>query len=216
MTIVLTRPKGRNGKLTQTLRQLGFCVEICPLLQNKACNGVWPDDFAFDTVIFTSPAAVEFFDCWGKLTAVRILAVGSATAREIIRKGYTVDYYPTNGAGLAALESYPDYKQIGHAVVVTQKNGRMPKLASAKAYECYKSAPANVEQLSLENKSIVLTSLKAASYLFDKIATLPAAVITSQEPIIALAKSKGVDKCIKTNSATDEDIIKSIAGNTHP
>lgn len=89
-TVVLTRPKGKNDRLAQALRQLGVQSVELPALAIARTFTVLPQDYdpqGFDLLIFVSAQAAQFYlealTAAGKTLAAgtRIATVGAASAQ---------------------------------------------------------------------------------------------------------------------------------------
>ena len=110
LTIIVTRPKGTAAALSEPLKSLGASVLEVPVIRFD-----WPGQFdemdkaieaisteKYDWVIFTSVTGVRFFfERAGTLniqvqnnTAVKIAAIGPATASALEDRGFEVNFVP--------------------------------------------------------------------------------------------------------------------------
>lgn len=113
--LVVTRPTERAGALADRLRDDGAEVVELPCIRTRMLPGPLQALGGYDWLVFTSPAGVTHF--FGKLAeqerdireigAVRIAAVGPATAAALRERGLRVDHVPERfevaavGAGLS-------------------------------------------------------------------------------------------------------------------
>lgn len=111
--IVVTRPKERAGTLSGKLRKKGAHVIECPCislksLMDKELSGKVRDEIKrSDVAVFTSPTGVNAV-MQGLLKTgsdvrvfgnARLAAIGSATAKELLKYGLCADYVPENYSG---------------------------------------------------------------------------------------------------------------------
>ena len=106
--ILVTRPKGRAGTLSDKLRALGAevieypCIETVPISPCPDMTGALERLDRYEWLAFTSPAGVEAFRAelsrLGKdgryLAGVKLAAIGSGTARALRDMGLSADYVP--------------------------------------------------------------------------------------------------------------------------
>lgn len=106
--ILVSRPRGRAGTLSDRLRELGAgvwefpCIETEPIAPCPKMEAALTDIHAYQCLAFTSPTGVEIF--WKCLRAlhkdaralggVKLAAIGSATAKALEACGLTADYVP--------------------------------------------------------------------------------------------------------------------------
>lgn len=106
--ILVTRPAGRAGTLSEMLRAKGAdavefpCIETRPILPCPAVEAALENVSGYEWLAFTSPAGVEYFwNClrgMGKdaraLGGVKLAAIGSATAKALENCGLSADLVP--------------------------------------------------------------------------------------------------------------------------
>lgn len=106
--ILVTRPTGRAGTLSDRLRALGAdvweypCIETHPILPCPAMEEALEQIGRYEWLVFTSPAGVEaFWSClrrsgWDarRLGSVKLAAIGSGTANALAAHGLAADYVP--------------------------------------------------------------------------------------------------------------------------
>lgn len=108
MKIAVTRPRGRGTRLGDRLSLLGAeviplpAIETHPLAMNEEIQSALGRLREFRWIVFTSVAGVEaFFEKMGEkkidirsLAGIRFAAIGTATRREIEKRGIVVDLMP--------------------------------------------------------------------------------------------------------------------------
>lgn len=120
---LVTRPRERAGTLSRKLRALGGavteypCIETIPVTPNPSVEEALSDLGRYDWLCLTSPAGVDclwnLLESMGKdarhLSAVKLAAIGSATAKALAGHGLQADFVPEVydaahlGMGLAEL-----------------------------------------------------------------------------------------------------------------
>lgn len=139
--VLVTRAKGQNEDFMRQLVDLGVIPVELPTIQF-----VPPDDLTsldrtlarvgtYDWLIFTSANAVEHV--WRRLLllgrgetdlqAVRLAAIGPATAASLVQLGLTIDLMPSEHIAEALLEAMPDI--AGQSILLPTANIARPTLA---------------------------------------------------------------------------------------
>jgi uroporphyrinogen-III synthase len=80
LTVLLTRPEGRNEELAQRLRELGFEVAVEPLVAVEPIGDEPVDVAAYDWVVVTSVTGARELRRRMVGTPARVAAIGRATA----------------------------------------------------------------------------------------------------------------------------------------
>ncbi|MFQ3578226.1 MAG: uroporphyrinogen-III synthase, partial [Verrucomicrobiia bacterium] len=124
--IVVTRSRKQAGTLADSLTKLGAFVEEIPTIRTepptdlRAFGEAVAHAHSYDWLVFTSPNAVEaFFEMFFKIYkdareigAVRIAAVGPATAAKIASYRFAVDLQPDEYVAEGILRSFDELGSI--------------------------------------------------------------------------------------------------------
>lgn len=115
---LLTRPRERSMVLAQKLRELGAevielpAIRTRPILPNPALSHAVNEMFGYKMLLFTSPAAVNYFFNFLReekldirsIGSVEIGVIGAGTKRELELRGIFADYMPKEYYGSALAE----------------------------------------------------------------------------------------------------------------
>ena len=124
--VLVTRPRGRAGRLSRMLRDAGAEVAEFPCIATEPLTGPLPLLEGAGWVGFTSVTGVEaFFGLLAsvggdvrELGAARVAAIGPATRDALRRRGLRVDYMPDVYDGAHIAEGLTDrMRKIGRAHV---------------------------------------------------------------------------------------------------
>lgn len=106
--VLVTRPKGREGTLTDKLRALGAeaipypCIETQEISPNPEAEAALSDLFGYQWLVLTSPAGVQALfhlldrlDLDARILApVKIAVIGQGTGDELVGHGIRADFIP--------------------------------------------------------------------------------------------------------------------------
>jgi uroporphyrinogen-III synthase len=196
--ILITRPAARAARLAALVREAGAepvlfpTLEILSISENSdlSQSGKSINVIEADIIVFVSPTAVEHgravFDAWLP-EAVKVAAVGHATARALHTLGVANVIAPADGADSEALAALPEMQQVaGKRVLIVRGEGGRPWLAdtlrarcaAVEYLECYRrvrpetdAAPLAARIVSGGIAALTITSREALDNL---LAMLPA------------------------------------------
>jgi len=108
--IVVTRPKDRNGELSEKFRKFGAevieypCIKTISLIDGKLFNDIKQKIKSYNLIVFTSPIGVKYvFDEFFKrkidgrfFFGKKFAVIGSATGAELKKYGLFYDFMPEN------------------------------------------------------------------------------------------------------------------------
>jgi uroporphyrinogen-III synthase len=167
-TVVVTRGKGGEDALTARLRELGAWVREIPSIAFVApadpgpLDGALRDLARFDWAVFASATAVErtlervraLGGSAGALRALRLAAVGPATAERLAREVREPDLVPAESTGEAMAAALAP-RVAGKRVFLPRPADGRPELleglvaagAEVVAVEAYRTVPAAAEAI---------------------------------------------------------------------
>ena len=129
--VLVTRPRGRAGRLSRMLRDAGAEVAEFPCIATEPLTGPLPPLEGAGWVGFTSVTGVEaFFGLLAsagrdvrELGAARVAAIGPATRDALRRHGLRVDYMPDVYDGAHLAEGLADRMGTGDILLFRAESG---------------------------------------------------------------------------------------------
>ena len=133
---VVTRPKGRAGRLSRMLRDAGAEVLEFPCIAAETLPGPLPSFAGAEWIVFTSAAGVEAFFALladegrdvREIGTARVAAVGPATCEALRARGLRVDLVPEVCDGAHLAEALAERAGGGAALLLRAESGA-PDLA---------------------------------------------------------------------------------------
>jgi uroporphyrinogen III methyltransferase / synthase len=122
MKVVLTRPRGQNGELSERLRAAGHEVVECPLIEIEPLDDGPIDTSNYDWVVVTSRNGAELLSLRQTGELRRVAAVGPGTAAALREQGIEpalVPHVATQEGLLAELPERP-----GRVLLVAAEDAR--------------------------------------------------------------------------------------------
>jgi uroporphyrinogen-III synthase len=141
-SVLVTRPAGQTVGLACRIAAAGGRAFVFPAIDVQAIepstatiarlNAI----MHYDLVIFISPNAVKFalplIEDKLQLSAKRLAATGSGTARALTEAGLKPYAVPARGSGSEALLSLPELQQVaGHSMLIVRGKGGREQLAES-------------------------------------------------------------------------------------
>lgn len=119
--ILLTRPDEQSARWAEELKLLGAEPVILPLIGFQSSEPARPERplAAYDWIVFTSVNGVRFFfealeqlciDA-SAISKIKIAAIGSRTAGELVNAGLQVDFIPRGHTAETLAKEIPDIEQ---------------------------------------------------------------------------------------------------------
>ena len=135
LKVLVTRAQGQSEKFREMLVPLGAEVSEIPVIEISQTNDFAGLDNAlgnlrdYDWLIFASKNAVEHTLARAqtlgvsidKVPAVKLAAIGPATAGELLKNGLAVDFCPTNFVAEFLVEEFPNYPNLQGTKVLWPK-----------------------------------------------------------------------------------------------
>lgn len=130
-SVVVTRPRGRAGKLSAKLRALGAEVVECPCISTRTLDIVLPPLGGYAWIGFTSATGVEsFFELLAKegrdvreLGSAKIAAIGKATEDALRARGLAVSFVPDVYDGASLADGLAPLAEGGRILMFRAKDG---------------------------------------------------------------------------------------------
>jgi uroporphyrinogen-III synthase len=230
--VLVTRPRAQARDLVAALESWGARAVLFPTVEIVAPRDSGPLDravaqlVAYQWLVFTSVNAVEaVFDRLGTAPhpphGPRIAAVGPATAAEIRRRGFRVDFVPSEFVGARLGAELPDVE--GRQVLVPQGDQASPDLVDAlikrggrvEVVEAYRTAapeqpdPRDLADLAVGVDAAIFTSGSAVRHLFTLLGNdgahlaLKGALIACIGPVTAgVARALGLEVHVEPREHT--------------
>lgn len=129
--VIVTRPRGRAGKLSAMLRGRGAEVVEFPCIATEMLDVSLPEFSAYSWIGFTSVTGVEaFFALLEKegrdvrsIGCAKIAAVGEATAKALRERGLAVGYMPDVYDGASLADGLARLAAGGRILMIRAKDG---------------------------------------------------------------------------------------------
>ena len=129
--LIVTRPRGRAGKLSAKLRGLGAEVVECPCISTRTLDVKLPQLSGWSWIGFTSATGVEaFFELLAKegrdvreTGGAKIAAIGKATMEALRARGLSVDYVPEVYDGASLADGLAPLAAGGKVLMLRAKDG---------------------------------------------------------------------------------------------
>ncbi len=197
--VVVTRAESADGALSSLLKSLGLQVLLWPAVSAAATQTGRLDAELrrigeFDWIVFASrqavAAVIERMSV--RPTAVKVAAVGQATAQVLSQRGWTVDLVPddANAAGLvAAFEALLSQTRVG--------NPRAPRVLFPASSRALPTIAAGLSQLGAEVVQVEAYRTEPAPLNADECRTwiardgIAAVTFASPSAVIELERSLG-------------------------
>ncbi len=247
ITVIVTRPMNQSVKLTQLISRCNGASVLCPsieiqgLLNEEQLRERWSELLPADGVIFVSANAVRLGlknITAGILAQTHVLAVGSATAHSLKRKGLQHVLVPTDIFNSEALLKLPELNDVASKqfVIVRGKNGRehlevslLQRGAKVDSLECYQCAIPTLDPALLEislknarNPVLSFTSVTAAKnftqmtkdmnpLLADKLKHMPIVVFSERIRAAVEKELRYRGPVAVAPKASDESLVKTIS-----
>ena len=198
-SVVVTRAKSSESKLTKQLKKLGAkvvempCIHIEPILNgNRELEKAVAEIENYNWLVFTSGKGVELFFEYlkgvqidiRKLHHMKIAVVGSETKREVMNRGLTVEYIPGEYNSDALAKGLLQHISANEKVLIARA-----KIGADSILNIFKEA--NVD---FENVAIYDTIHK----------------IEANEKFIGMISENQVDYVMFTSASTVEGFVKSV------
>ncbi len=240
-TILVTRPEHQARSLSNAIERAGGTavsfplIEIVPLKNQQIFDNYWKQLDNYHWLVFISANAVNFAASMngGRITlpkAIRVAAIGKATARALQQHNITVNLLPDEGYNSEALLKMPAWQDLaGQRLLIVRGVGGREKLAetlrqrNAKVdyLEVYRrimpdSDAGQVKKMLIEQElsAIVLTSGEAVNNLWDTfkhektLLSIPLVVISSR--IAKIASRLGFKRIKVSQGPSEQAIIESL------
>lgn len=134
--VVVTRAESRDGPLSSQLRTLGLEVLLWPAVSVAAANGAALEQALariaeFDWVVFASRVAVTAVIkmCPQLPKAVRVAAIGRATAQVLRGRGFRVDLMPNEANAAALVDAFAEQGCAGARILYPASSRALPTIA---------------------------------------------------------------------------------------
>jgi uroporphyrinogen-III synthase len=120
--VIVTRPAGQAGELSDQLRALGHEVVLCPLVRIEPLGGGPIDVAHYDWVIVTSANGARELVRRLRGRPGRLAAVGPATAAALAAQGLSADLVPSVSTQEGLLAELP--RPAGRVLVAAAEGAR--------------------------------------------------------------------------------------------
>ncbi len=123
MRVVVTRAREAAGPLAERLEELGYDVEVCPLIRVEPLDGPPVSLSGYDLLVLTSARAVEeLFRRGVEGELPRIAVVGPGTAAALVANGVEPDVVADESTQDGLLRAIP--RPAGHVLFAAAEGAR--------------------------------------------------------------------------------------------
>jgi uroporphyrinogen-III synthase len=208
MRAVVTRPRDQAEPLVSELRAAGFDPVDCPLIEIEPIDDGPIDVRGYDWVVVTSANGAAELARRRQGSAVRVAAVGEATAAALAERGITVDFVPAVASQDGLLAEFP--RPAGRVLFVAAENARTVLAEQLPAefravYRTVESLPTHAPDGDL----VLLASPSAARAWARLGSPLPAVTIGPQTT--AAARATGVEVVAEAKTQDTRGLVDSAA-----
>ena len=161
MRVIVTRPEGQAGELTDRLRALGHEVVLCPLLRIEPLGGGQIDVAGYDWVVVTSANGARELARRLHDRPRRLAAIGPATAAALAEHGLETDLVSSVSTQEGLLAELP--RPAGRVLVAAAESARRLLVDELRADFVPLYRTVELEPVELpEGDLVVLASASAA------------------------------------------------------
>ena len=122
MRVIVTRAEAHAAPLAAALREAGFDVVVCPLIEIEPIDDGPIDVRGYDWVIVTSVNGVAQLARRRVGELPRVAAIGESTAAALRGHGFDIDFVPRRATQDALVADFP--RPVGRALFVGAEDAR--------------------------------------------------------------------------------------------
>lgn len=239
--VLVTRPEHQSATLIQAIEQAGGeavsfpVLAIAPSASPDQARQKWRQLSRYQWIVFISANAVHYMtDMLGGdidlPEAIKVAAIGKATATALTQRGIAVDLIPLNGYNSEALLQMPEWQDLnGQKVMIVRGEGGREKLAQTLTQrgaetdymEVYRRVTPQSDNRKIKTllahhdlSAIVLMSGEAVKNLCtmlnpdDALRAIPVIVISTR--IAEIAASLGFRRILVSQGVSEQAIVDTL------
>jgi len=221
--VVVTRAESRDGPLSAQLRKLGLEVLLWPAVSVTPARGPALEEALarideFDWVVFASRAAVSAVieSCAQLPSAVRVAAIGRATAQVLRGRGFRVDLMPNEASAAALVNAFATVGCAGARILFPASSRALPTItqgltqlgAEVEQVEAYRTEAAALDvgncRAWIEREAIAAVTFASPSAVEELERALGAgdfARLLSHAAVIAIGPTTALALAARGNTA---------------